>query len=263
MRAARILWVWLLASAPGVAWAGGPATERPYTWQSYGAGAPMSGTVAYDLGVGTRDSRFFGADGVEQGVRLRFQPWRGLALEAFGGALLRPDHAARGAGAVGVVGRALWQEAAGVDLDLGAGYGFDYRERHVLRARAVLGRTFGAVDLRLGGALEVPLSGQGDAADLSLTLGASVRVTPWWRQGVEVGGEDLEGFWEEEEAEGGAKLLFGPTTYFTLGGAVELRLNLAAVYAPPSAGAPARASGDTWGFLGRASVAYTFGTPAD
>ncbi|TNF24438.1 MAG: hypothetical protein EP329_24925 [Deltaproteobacteria bacterium] len=234
-------------------------TERPYTWQSYGVGAPRTARVAYELGVGTRDSRFFGADGVEQGVRLRYQPWRGVGVEAFGGLLLHSDHAARPAAGAEVVGRALWQEDAGVDLDLAGGYGFDYRERQVLRARAALGRTFGRLDLRLGSAVEVPVSGEGDAADLSLTFGASYRVTPWWRQGIEVGGEDLEGFWEEEEAEGGAKLLLGPTAYFTLGGGVELRMNVAAVYAPPTAGAPAGAATETWGLLGRASLAYTFG----
>jgi len=250
----------LASGAPALA--AGP-TERPYTWQSFGVGPPSTARISYELGVGTRDSRFFGADGVEQRVGVRYQPWGGVGVTAFGGVLLHPDHAARGAVGAEVIGRALWQEDAGVDLDLGGGYGFDCRERHVLRASAVLGRRFGALDLRLGSAVEVPVSGDGDAADLSLTLGGSYRVTPWYRQGLEIGGEDLEGFWEEEEAEGGAKLLFGPTAYFVFGAGIELRVNLAAVYAPPAAGAPAGVATEEWGFLGRASVAYTFGAGSE
>jgi hypothetical protein len=36
-------------------------------------------------------------------------------------------------------------------------------------------------------------------------------VLPSFHAGVELIGEDLEGFWEEEEAEGGARLLIGPS----------------------------------------------------
>jgi len=36
------------------------------------------------------------------------------------------------------------------------------------------------------------------------------------RLGLELVGQDLEGFWEEEEAEGGAVLFFGPTFVATI-----------------------------------------------
>jgi len=81
----------------------------------------------------------------------------------------------------------------------------------------VLGRvTAGAAVLdawRLDGNLvfEKPLSTNRDAVDLVSTFGIARRLTPALHVGLELIGEDLEGFWEAEEAEGGARLLAGPS----------------------------------------------------
>jgi len=237
-----------------------PDANRPYTWQRFGAGPAWTGTVAAELGYGTRDSRFFGADGFEQGVALRLQSGERVAFEAYGGALFSGGDDPRPGVAGGLVGRVLTTGADGVDLDLGAGWGYDFRARHVLRARAALGRAFGRWDLRIGSVVEVPVTGEGDSADLMLSVAGSVRLAPGLRQGLELGVEDVEGFWEAEEAEGGARLVAGPTTYVQLGDRVELRVNVAVVYAPGPLDAPVE---DPWGFMGRASVAYTFGDLGD
>jgi hypothetical protein len=50
-----------------------------------------------------------------------------------------------------------------------------------------------------------------DAADLITTLGWSRRVTDRISVGAESIGQDLEGFWDPSEADGGAKLLVGPS----------------------------------------------------
>ncbi|WP_183564929.1 hypothetical protein [Mucilaginibacter sp. SP1R1] len=50
-----------------------------------------------------------------------------------------------------------------------------------------------------------------DDIDLVTSLGFHHRIVGQFFGGVEAVGEDLEGFWEADEAEGGAKLLVGPS----------------------------------------------------
>jgi hypothetical protein len=52
-----------------------------------------------------------------------------------------------------------------------------------------------------------------DAADLVTTVGWSRRIGDRMALGVEGIGQDLEGFWDRAEAEGGAKLLLGPSVH--------------------------------------------------
>jgi hypothetical protein len=52
---------------------------------------------------------------------------------------------------------------------------------------------------------------QRDAADVITTVGWSRLIRRWLTAGVEGIGQDLEGFWDPAEAEGGARLLVGPS----------------------------------------------------
>ena len=58
---------------------------------------------------------------------------------------------------------------------------------------------------------EKPFSAERDAVDLITTFGVARRVSSALHVGVEAIAEDLEGFWENAEAEGGARLLVGPS----------------------------------------------------
>jgi hypothetical protein len=53
-----------------------------------------------------------------------------------------------------------------------------------------------------------------DPIDLIVSAGWLHDVTPLFSVGVEAVGQDLEGFWEENEAEGGARFLLGPSVHF-------------------------------------------------
>ncbi|HEY4196007.1 MAG TPA: hypothetical protein VGM63_10755, partial [Mucilaginibacter sp.] len=50
-----------------------------------------------------------------------------------------------------------------------------------------------------------------DAFDVISTLGVQRHITGQLFGGIEAVGQDLEGFWETDEAEGGARLLVGPS----------------------------------------------------
>jgi hypothetical protein len=58
---------------------------------------------------------------------------------------------------------------------------------------------------------ERPMSEARDEVDLLTSAGWMKPFGSRFQAGVEVCGQDLEGFWEAEEAEGGASFFFGPT----------------------------------------------------
>ena len=57
-----------------------------------------------------------------------------------------------------------------------------------------------------------------DALDLISSFGIQRKITGRLFGGVEAVGQDLEGLWETDEAEGGAKVLIGPSLNFCSGG---------------------------------------------
>jgi hypothetical protein len=243
-----------------------PPEERasyatPYVYQDVGAGPRLAVTAQYELGYGSRESRAFTQEGIEQGARLRFQPWERFAVEAFGGVVLEPAGSYRGfAASVEGIGRVLVQARHHLNLDLGAGYIYDYRGDHVPRLRLVVGRSFGRFDVSLSGLLEIPVGAQGrDEADVVVAVAASYLVLPRLRLGLEVAAEDLEGLGERREAEGGAKVLWGPTAALNLPRGFFLKLNVAAVWTyVANQDVPPGARPDEWGVMARAVVGWTW-----
>jgi hypothetical protein len=62
--------------------------------------------------------------------------------------------------------------------------------------------------------LEKANSPDRDPLDLIVSMGWLHRVTGSFSAGIETVGQDLEGFWEPNEAEGGARILLGPSLHF-------------------------------------------------
>lgn len=218
-------------------------------------------TVTLGAGYGTRDTRIAGPQGTEQHIKVRLRPTRRLAFEAGAQSLVRQGARTRGGAQVRLLGRVLDEADAPVTLELDGGYRYDLRGDHVLGAGVTVVRHFGAVETVAAGRVEIPLtSNQGgrDEADALVSLAASVPVTDWYTQGIELSGEDLEGLWDPAEAEGGARVLLGPTFLFSFGRGVQLMGNVSAVYAPPATGATQPATSSEWGVLARGGVSYTF-----
>src|SRR5262249_26841872 len=82
---------------------------------------------------------------------------------------------------------------------------------NVLLGRVAVGRRLAAWRMDGNALFEKPLSRDRDGLDLITSVGIARKVLPSLHVGVEAIGEDLEGFWEPDEAEGGAKLLVGPS----------------------------------------------------
>ena len=107
----------------------------------------------------------------------------------------------------------LTQASSGVALAVGGGMLHEAGGVDVLLARFVAGREY--QDWRLHGNVlfQIPRSASRDAVDLISTVGWARRLNPAVSLGVEGIGEDLEGFWDPAEAEGGARLLVGPSLH--------------------------------------------------
>jgi hypothetical protein len=115
---------------------------------------------------------------------------------------------------------------------VGVGGGLDFS--HTQLATVRMGIAHKGVENRLQGNVlfEKPLVSDRDAVDVVGTVGWLRRVSSIAELGVEAVGQDLEGFWEADEAEGGARLLVGPTLAiapvgagwrFIVGGGVVVR----------------------------------------
>ncbi|MEO5820976.1 MAG: hypothetical protein ABIT71_10745 [Vicinamibacteraceae bacterium] len=96
-------------------------------------------------------------------------------------------------------------------LAVGMGMRHEAQGVNVLLGRLVAGRSFAAWRLDGNALFEKPFAADRDRVDLITTVGVARRVTPAFHVGVELIGQDLEGFWEEDEAEGGARVLIGPS----------------------------------------------------
>jgi len=103
----------------------------------------------------------------------------------------------------------------GLRLGLGLGASRDYSGVTSLMSRVTL--SYDAANWKAGGnlLLEKAFANNRDAIDVITSFGFHYRLKGTIYGGFETVGEDLEGFWDKEEAEGGAKLLVGPSLNMT------------------------------------------------
>jgi hypothetical protein len=171
----------------------------------------------YDAGYAERTAEPFGFDGVEQRVGVQGSLPRGFTLLGHVG--LGVTNGAR-TGNSGThtnqeieVLKDLHDARHGVGVTVGLGLAHEWEGATVLLGRVALGHSFTSSSLFGNLRFEKPFEEGRDAIDLVSTLGWMHQVGRVFNLGVEAVGEDLEGFWEAEEAEGGAKLFVGPSVH--------------------------------------------------
>ena len=247
------------------AWAGGHPMHQRLVYQRDVPGDPGGTEVELESAVGTRDIRPFGRRGIENGVRVRHRFSRRLSMEAWGGALV--SETIRGAGEIRL-GLVLFDdEKRGIDVTGGFGVRRDFEGVVIPEAGLSAGIDWGHVILRGSGRVEMPRSDQRDAVDLLIGLGAAYRLSSSAALGIECAGEDLEGFWDEDEAEGGARLVAGPTLLYSPTASLSIRANVGGTMQMTSSrpGSPDGSDADhspseagAFGLLGRAAVGVSF-----
>jgi hypothetical protein len=218
-------------------------------------------TAYYDAGYGERTAEPVGYDGVEQ--RFGVQGRLGAGFTLLGHVGLGVGAAATRSSQQAELLKDVRGSTSKVRLAVGVGARREWAGTTSALVRVCLGWSSRQTLLFGNVRIEKPFASGRDAVDLITTLGWLQSVGHGLRLGVEAVGEDLEGFWEADEAEGGAKLYAGPALHWT---APAGRLWLSAgggpiVYATRSARSspaprPLDAAGN--GFTMRMSVGYTF-----
>jgi len=218
-------------------------------------------TAHYDPGYADRTDVPFGYDGFEQRIGVQGSLGHGLTLLG-----------QVGLGVAGEAGTQSSQEAEllkdllgqtrGLRLAVGLGVRREWEGTTALLGRMSLGHAFGRSALHGNARFERPFAEGRDGVDVITSLGWLRRVSPAVALGVEAMGEDLEGFWDAEEAEGGARLFVGPSLHLappgrrfhlTLGGGPIVRASRSHRTSP----AP-RALGGKNGYPVRLSAGYSF-----
>jgi hypothetical protein len=239
------------------------AQERSFlfTMISPGVGGTSS-FVHYDAAYGRQTFEPFGADGLEQNLGLQAALGRSFTLTAHMGLAVGEGPAATSQQAE-LIGHILKGDRL-VDLSAGLGYRHEYAGTNVLLSRFIVGRRFGASELFGNLLVEKAFAANRDPFDLTTTIGYSHSFSQAIRVGVEAVGQDLEGFWNPEETEGGAVIYAGPTAgilfpgsnlNMVLGGGLILR----ATHSPLNSGAYRDlSSGQGNGFIVRTMLCYAF-----
>lgn len=174
------------------------------------AGTPWS--VNYAGSYGERTTGPFGYDGVDQqvavkgylGNRFTFYANADLGFANSGGV-----NSAQQAEVIrDFIGG---KEALGLRFGVGLGGNRDFSNTGAIFSRITA--AFDAASWRIGGnaKIEKAFNKSRDGIDLITSIGFQHRIKGPVFLGVEAVGQDLEGFWEADEAEGGAKLLVGPS----------------------------------------------------
>lgn len=185
------------------------AQDRPFLFSiATAADARPAARIDYDIGIGERAFQSDIANQPEQRIGLQASRGRVTFLARVGIAEVGSSYQSSQSG------EALYsilRPSRDVALAAGGGVLHEANGVNVLVARVVAGRNTDAWRLDANLQFQKPMSSERDTLDLITSVGWARKLSRGVSIGVEAIGEDLEGFWESEEREGGARLLAGPS----------------------------------------------------
>ncbi|MFN8062120.1 MAG: hypothetical protein U0Q12_23410 [Vicinamibacterales bacterium] len=222
-------------------------------------------SVSLDVGLGERDFTSGVENGVEQRLGLQARLSRRLTLVMAASLAMSERTTTLGAGHAELLASLRPIARTGFSVAVGGGVLREFDGTSTVRARLVSGHTFGRSRVLGNLLIEKPLATGRDRLDLISSVGWLTQVTRSVHLGIEGVAEDLEGFWQADEAEGGARLLVGPTMHI---GAMERRWRMTVGGGPVFVGSASdRASGalrqlqsgsSRRGYTARVSWSYLF-----
>jgi hypothetical protein len=166
----------------------------------------------YDVGISERVFQADTANRPEQRIGLHASRGRLILLARFGIADVGSSYQSSQSG------EALYSllgPASRVAVAAGGGMLHEAGGVNVLLARVVAARNTDASNLYGNLLWQKAMSSERDALDLITSVGWARKLSRGVSLGLEAIGEDLEGFWESKEAEGGARLLAGPSLHIS------------------------------------------------
>jgi hypothetical protein len=173
-------------------------------------------SLDYSASYGERVSGQFGFDGV--GQQLGLKGYLGKKFTLYGQAAFGFDleHNVTSAQQAEVIHDFIGgTKVQGFKLGAGLGIGRDFSSVISLLSRVTV--SYDDINWKAGGNIlfQKSFSANRDAVDIISSIGFHHRLYGSLYGGFETVGEDLEGFWDPQEAEGGAKLLVGPSLNMT------------------------------------------------
>ncbi|MDP9323564.1 MAG: hypothetical protein M3P13_08000 [Acidobacteriota bacterium] len=196
------------------------AQERPFLFVTTpGEQVRPSARFDYDVGIGERAFQSDIANQPEQRIGMQASRGRLTLVARFGiadvGSSYQSSQTAEALYSMFEPGRPVALAAGGGVLHEAGGV-------NVLLARVVAGRNTDSSRLYGNLQLQKPMSSERDALDLITSIGWARKLSHGVSIGVEAIGEDLEGFWDPQEAEGGTRLLAGPSLHLAIRGRSSL-----------------------------------------
>lgn len=193
------------------------AQDKPFLFSVTTATDPARRAVRFEYEVGAGERALLGSGaGHEQRVAIQAYHGRWTLIARLG--LLEERRAYRSAQAGEVLFSIVQPSASGFTLAGGAGLLHEASGVNVLLARLVSGRESLAWRLHGNLLLQKPFAEDRDAIDLITTAGWARKMNRGVAVGIETFAEDLEAFWDPAEAEGGARILVGPSLHVAPGG---------------------------------------------
>ena len=223
MRTGKLRGIGRVGGLAGVLVGGGIASARaqarPFLYTLVPAQSQARGASVYaDLAYGHTVFAGLGPEAFEQRVGVQLRLSARLTLAAQAGWAPNDPSTPSAASAQAEAVASLVPAGSPLVLAIGVGGEEDYRRTPVALGRAVAGyrwaRTLAVANVRFEHAFPQSTDGvpdHRDALDVISTLGVMHELGPGVRAGFESVAEDLEGFFETDEAEGGAKLMIGPS----------------------------------------------------
>ncbi len=176
----------------------------------------LSWSLDYSTSYGERVTGPFGHDGIGQQFGLKGYLGKQFTVYAHAALGFANEDKVTSAQQVEIIRDFIGgKKNMGLRLGIGVGASRDYSNVASFLSRITA--SYDAPRWKAGGNLliEKAFAGNRDAVDVISSLGFHYRLSGNLYGGFETVGEDLEGFWDEEEAEGGAKLLVGPSMNMT------------------------------------------------
>ncbi len=173
-------------------------------------------SLDYSGSYGEQISNTLGYDGINQQFAVKGYLGKRFTLRAFASLGFPLENNVASAQQIEVIHDILGgKKVLGLRVGGGLGVRRDYSDVKSLLSRITF--SYEVPLWKLGGNVlfEKALTSDRDAIDVITSLGIHYRLSENFYGGIEAIGEDLEGFWDKEEAEGGAKLLVGPSLNLT------------------------------------------------
>ncbi len=173
-------------------------------------------TMDYSTSYGERVSGPFGNEGVGQQVGIKGYLGKQFTLYAHAAFGFTSDNAVTSAQQVEIIHDFIGgKKNQGLRLGIGLGAGKDFSNIGSVLSRIAI--SYDAPRWKAGGNVlfEKAFAANRDKIDIISSFGFHHILFGRLYGGFETVGEDLEGFWDPAEAEGGAKLLLGPSLNMT------------------------------------------------